>query len=158
MSTEKKSNDASKGGRNGGRGRNTANTNGTPTVMVPKFEGMCTKDLKGKVMTFSENKASMSAQFIKFEAAVYNAAGKASLSLSREIYIKRPLVLRDFITDVVHEPMDYTTYDYDGDEVIDKKVNKIYDRADSDSSKDSVDNYNTYKEDVKLFFFQPLCP
>ena len=63
--------------------------------MVPKFEGMCTKDLKGKVMTFPEKKASMSAQFIKFEAAVYNAAGKASSSLSREIDIKRPLVLRD---------------------------------------------------------------
>ena len=105
MSTEKKSNDASKGGRNGGQGRNTAKTNGTPTAMVPKFEGMCTKDLKGKVMTFSKNKASMSAQFIKFEAAAYNAAGKASSSLSSEIDIKRPLVLRDFITDVVHYPL-----------------------------------------------------
>ena len=114
MSTKKKSNNASKGGRNGGRGQNTANTSGTPTAIVPKFEGMCTKDLKGKVMTFSENKASMSAQFIKLEAAVYNAAGKASSYLSREIDIKRPLVLRDFITDVVHGPMDYTTYDYDG--------------------------------------------
>ena len=81
---------------------------------MPKFEGMCTKDLKGKIMTFSKNKASMSAQFIKFEAAVYNAAGNASSSLSREIDIKRPLVLRDFITDVVHDPMDYTTYDYNG--------------------------------------------
>ena len=122
MSTKKKSNDASKGGRNGGQGRNTAKTNGTPTAIVLKFEGMCTKDLKGKVMTFSENKASMSAKFIKFEAAVYNAAGKALLSLSREIDIKRPLVLRDFITDVVHDPMDYTTYDHDGDEIINKKV------------------------------------
>ena len=153
MSTEKKSNYASKGGRNGGRGRNTAKSNGTPTAMMPKFEGMCTKDLKGKVMTFSENKASMSAQFIKFEAAVYNAAGKASSSLSGEIDIKIPLVLRDFITGVVHDPMDYITYDDEGDEVIDKKVKKIYDKADSESSKDSVDNYNTYKEDVKLFFF-----
>ena len=154
MSTDKESNDASKGGRNGGRGQNTAKTNGTPTAIVPKFEGMCTKDLKGKIMTFSENKASMSAQFIKLEAAVYNAAGKASSSLSREIDIKRPLVLRDFIADVVHDPMDYTTYDSDGAEIINKKVKKIYDKADSDSSKDSVDNYNTYKEDVKLFFFR----
>ena len=87
MSTEKKSSDVTKGGRNGGRGRNTTNTNGTPTAIVLKFEGMCTKNLKGKVMTFSENKASMSAQFIKFEAAVYNAVGKASSSLSREIDI-----------------------------------------------------------------------
>ena len=109
MSTKKKSNDASKGGCNGGRGRNTTNANGTPTAIVPKFERMCTKNLKGKVMTFSENKAFMSAQFIKFEAAVYNAARKALSSLSREIYIKRPLVLRYFITDVVHDPMDYTT-------------------------------------------------
>ena len=130
MSTKKKSNYASKGGRNGGRGRNTAKTNGTPTSMVPKFEGMCTKDLKGKVMTFSENKASMSAQFIKFEAAVYNAAGKASSSLSREIDIKRPLVLRDFITDVVHDPMYYTTYDDVGGGFIDKKVKNIYNKAD----------------------------
>ena len=48
--------------------------------------------------------------------------------------------------------MDYITYDDEGDEVTDKKVKKIYDKADSDSSKDSVDNYNTHKEDVKLFF------
>ena len=61
---------------------------------------------------------------------MYNAAGKASSSLSREIDIKRPLVLRDFITDVVHDPMDYTTYDSDGAEIIDKKVKKIYDKAD----------------------------
>ena len=55
---------------------------------------------------------------------------------------------------MVHDPRDYTTYNYDGAEIIDKKVKKIYDKADSDSSKDSVDNYNTYKEDVKLFFFR----
>ena len=42
----------------------------------------------------------------------------------------------------------------EGDEVTDKKVKKIYDKADSDLSKDSVDNYNTYKEDVKFFFFR----
>ena len=59
MSTDKKSSNASKGGRNGGRGRNNTKTNGTPTDIVPKFKGMCTKDLKGKIMTFSENKASM---------------------------------------------------------------------------------------------------
>ena len=94
MSTEKKSSNVTKVGRNGGRGRNTAKTNGTPTAILPKFEGMCTKDLKGKIMTFSENKASMSAQFTKFEAAVYNAAGKSSSSLSREIDLKRPLFLR----------------------------------------------------------------
>ena len=33
-------------------------------------------------------------------------------------------------------------------------MKKIYDKLDSESSKDSVDNYKTYKEDVKLFFFR----
>ena len=151
MSTEKKSTE--KGGRNnGGRGRNPMKQSNS--VIAPKFEGMCTKDLKGKVMMFSENKAFMSAQFIKFEAAIYNAAGKASPALSREIDIKRPLVLKDFITDMVHDPMDYTTYDYEGNEVIDKKIKKIYDKADADASKDSVENYHTYKEAVKVFFFR----
>ena len=53
-------------GNRGGKGRNSGQV-GKPTTN--KFEGQCTKELKGIVMVYS-TKPHMAAQYIKFEQAI----------------------------------------------------------------------------------------
>ena len=158
MTSEKKPNDTprGRGGRgNGGRGRGgiRGNNNTTHLPAAIKFDGMCKKELAGKVIIFSESKALMSAQYIRFETAVYNAAGKALPALATAIDLKRPLILKDFISDDSHNPMDYTTV-VEGKTIIDVKIKKIYDDAEAQASKDTLENYNTYRESAMVFFYR----
>lgn len=162
MSSEKKSNDDSKsnrksGSRNNGKGRG----NNTNPIAVSKFEGACTKDLAGKIVTYTKNKALMGAQYIKFESAVYDAAGNTDPALTLAIDAKRVLLLKDFVAGRSLNKEDYTTLNADGTSTVDEDLKKIYKAADSLMTKSAVEAYSTYLKNADMFFYKiklQICP
>ena len=103
---------------NGNRGGNGKGRNGQVIKATGKFEGQCTKELKGIVMTYS-TKPHMAAQYIKFEQAILEAAGKAQPTLAMAIDLKRTLTKMDFYLPGTPAESEYTTNNEAGQPVID---------------------------------------
>ena len=150
-----------KGGRGGRGGRGnrspTTSTNAknkaTAKVTTPTFVGMCKKELLGKVIIYSESRANMAAQWIKFERAVYDAAGKVDGTLAGAIANKKPLTLADFLTPEDDYAEEYTTTLADGTAKIDAKKKALYDRAEELLVNNSVTAYGVYIKGWEQFFF-----
>ena len=122
--------------------------------MNKEFIGMCKKELAGKVIIYSDNKANMASQYIKFENAVYLAAGKAAPALTKAIDAKRPLALKDFVNMTTFDPADYTTIDKDGNKSVDKAMEKIYKTASGMMVAKAVDEYTSYGKSSNAFYYR----
>ena len=163
------SNDGSgRSGRNnrGGRGgHGTRHTNGgrgkghqqRTTNIVPEFTGMCKKDLVKHVIIYSENRAIMAGQWIRFDNAVYNAAGKADPKLAKSISLRKLLTLGDFLPEPSN-PSEYTIsiniIDGKSVPVYDVAKKKLYDKASDLMVNKAVDAYELYKKNWEIFFFR----
>jgi len=121
------------------------------------FTGTCKKELAGKVIIYSENRALMASQWIKFESAVYHAAGMVDASLARSITKSEPLTLADFLTPDTDYSSEYTSKDEDGNDVIDPKKKALYDRAEELMVVNSVTNYTVYIKSWQSFFFRIIA-
>ena len=142
-----------RGGR-GGRGAYISTKNKTPLKTTITFTGTCKKELAGKVIIYLESRALMASQWIKFESAVYNAAGKVDASLARSIAAREPLTLADFLIPDNDYSSKYTSNDADGKDVIDLKTKALYDKAEEILVTNSVANYSAYLKNWQTFFFR----
>ena len=123
-----------------------------PKPIVAKFEGMCKKDLSGKVIMYSESRPSMAAQWLKFEDAIYNAAGRLDPMLATAIAEKKELTLGDFLPRA-QKVSEYSTKDAEGKDVVDTEKKVIYDKAADILINKDVDGYTLYLKNWKIFFF-----
>ena len=143
---------SSRGGR-GSRGHRPAHGN-VSKVPAIAFTGTCKKELAGKVIIYSESRAAMAAQWIKFESAVYNAAGKVDAALARALMKKEALTLADFLTPNHDYSSEYTDRDSSGNDVVDNKLKALYDKAEEKMVENSVSDYTTYLKNWETFFFR----
>ena len=111
-----------RGGKGGRGNRNPVRAKPAQTkIAVSTFAGTCKKELAGKVIVYSESRATMAAQWIKFESAVRIAAGKVDGDLARAIANKKPLTLADFLSTDHDYLSEYTDQNPDGSDRIDEK-------------------------------------
>ena len=123
-------------------------------VATAPFTGTCKKELAGKVILYSESRAVMASQWIKFESAVYNAAGKVDAALARAIGKKEPLTLADFLAPDTDYSDEYTTKKIDGTLDVNEKKKALYDKAEELLVTNSVTNYGSYLKSWETFFFR----
>ena len=143
-----------RGGKGRGKGGNGQNKTQPSKPVVPKFDGMCKKDLAGKVIVYSGSRPSMAAQWIKFEVAVYTAAGRADPNLARALHIKKHLTLGDFLPPIPKESEYTIGQDKDGNPMYDTAKKALYDRAGELLVAKAVDGYALYLKNWKIFFFR----
>lgn len=150
------------GGGNGGRrrrGKGAGKAPGIPSKaapkpVVPKFEGMDKKELEGKVIVFSENRRTMAANWIRFEAGVFKAAGKSDPMLAGALRARKRLTLGEFMTPA-QDASEYTIgKDKDGQPLYDEKMKALYLKADDLLVAKAVDAYTLYNKNWKIFFFR----
>ena len=144
------------GGRSGSKGGKSTGSTATSKKAPASaaFVGTCKKELAGKVIIYSEGRAAMASQWINFESAVYNAAGKVDAYLARAIANKQPLTLADFLVPDTDYSSEYTSIGADGTDVIDSKKKALYDKAEELMVDKSVSNYSTYLKNWETFFFR----
>ena len=153
-------NKPSRGRGDAGRGRGRGRTPNGARIKTPQmkstatFTGTCKKELADKVIIYSESRASMAAQWIKFESTVYNAAGKVDAALARALARKEPLTLADFLTPDVDYLSEYTGVKQDSSPDINLKKKALYDKVEELMVANSVTSYSTYLKNWKTFFFR----
>ena len=137
-------------GNRGGKGRN-----GQVVKTTSKFEGQCTKELKGIVMVYS-TKPHMATQYIKFEQAILEAAGKKQPTLAMAINLKRTLTKMDFYLPGVPDASEYTTTNEAGQPVIDAVMKSFVWDEHARKQKKALDKFEAYEENTQIFFFRIL--
>ena len=115
---------------------------------------MCKKDLSGKVIVHSDSRPAMAAQWIKFESAIYNAAGKADPNLAGDICGKKQLELGDFLPPPQKESKYTIGLDADGNPIYDVAKKTLYKKAGDMLISKAVDAYTLYLKNWKIFFFR----
>ena len=107
------------------------------------------------VIIYSESKPAMAAQWIRFENAIYDAAGKLDPTLAQCILDRKPLTLGDFLP----PPQDEGEYtigfkDKGTTPIYDEEKKKLYDKAADLLMDKAVDAYTLHLKNWKSFFYR----